>query len=57
MTFEIKINRKSVHKIEQKNPCLFKGVKVFAGQPMSAFPTVEGKIKNLYYETSGIQYT
>merc|ERR1719435_903173 len=52
LTFEVKINRKSVYKTEQKKPCLFKGVKVFAGQPWSAYPVIEGKIKNLYYETS-----
>jgi len=52
LTFEVKINRKSVYKTEQKKPCLFKGVKVFAGQPWSAYPVIDGKIKNLYYETS-----
>jgi len=52
LTFEIKINRKSVYKTEQKKPCLFKGVKVFAGQSRSAYAGFEGKIKNLYYETS-----
>ena len=57
MTYEVKINRKSVYKVEQKKPCLFKGVKVFASQPMSHTPGIEGKIKNLYYETSGIKYT
>ena len=30
---------------------------MFAGQPWSAYAVIEGKIKNLYYETSGIKYT
>ena len=34
-------------------PCLFKGLNVFAGIPDKYYPTVSGKIKNLYYETSG----
>ena len=36
-----------------KKPCLFKGLNVFAGIPDKFYPTVSGKIKNLYYETSG----
>ena len=49
--YEIKINKKSVFKIENTQPCLFKAVNVYAGDPF--YPPVEGKIKNLYFETSG----
>merc|ERR1712142_1272513 len=55
LTFEILINRKSVHKVVQTKPCLYKDVKVFGGQPTAAYKTVIGKIKNLYYETSDNQ--
>ena len=33
--------------------CLFKGVSVFAGQPDSALPTIRGKIRRLFYQTTG----
>merc|ERR1712042_18359 len=55
LTFEILINRKSVHKVVQTKPCLYRDVKVFGGQPTAAYKTVTGKIKNLYYETSDNQ--
>jgi len=50
LTYEVKINRKTELKVVNSKPCLFKGVKVFAGMPH--YPTINGKIKNLYYETS-----
>ena len=55
--FKIKINGKTVHKVVQTKSCLFKRVNVFAGMPTSTHKTAKGKLKNLYYETSGINQT
>ena len=57
LLFKIKINGKTVHKVVQTKPCLFKRVNVFAGMPTSTHKTAKGKLKNLYYETSGINQT
>ena len=57
LTFKIKINGKTVHKVVQKKPCLFKRVNVFAGMPSSTHKTAKGKLKNLYYETTGNNQT
>jgi len=52
LTYYIMINGKVVHTTEQNKPCLFRGVKVFATQPIAAVKSVKGKIRNLYYQTS-----
>jgi len=52
LTYEIKINRKSVFKVVQNVPCLYKGVSVFAGKPGSEIGCVKAKIRNLWFSTS-----
>merc|ERR1712142_140390 len=52
LTYEIKINRKSVYKEVQTVPCLYKGVSVFAGKPGSEIGFVKAKIRNLWFSTS-----
>merc|ERR1712142_942928 len=52
LTYEIKINRRSVYKVVQNVPCLYKGVSVFAGKPGSEIGCVKAKIRNLWFSTS-----
>ena len=49
--YEIKIHRKRVFSLENKQAKIFEEVKVYAGDPW--YPPVDGKIKNLWVETKG----
>jgi len=50
LTFEVLINGKSIYQTTNTKPCLFKNVKVFAGDPF--YEAQKGKIRNLYFSTT-----
>ena len=53
LTYEIRINHETVKKVDNRKPCLFRGVKVFAGAPSSEYRNVRAKIRALFFSTSG----
>merc|ERR1712142_1075247 len=51
LMYEVKINHQTIVTKEQTKPCLFKGMKVFAGKAGSEYGRVKAQIRALFFST------
>ena len=54
LTYEVKVDKRTVEQKVEKSPCLLKGMNVWSGKPWPGSGKVEAKIRSLFFSTSGI---